>query len=126
MVRVTMSAVACALAAGVAAQNAEQQADLVREMFTHQVAVTSVGVERCGIRHPNDKDRIEAAYGAVRDRHLNFFLMLELSKQYKDVVALETTRLRREKEVDEYCAALPRLIEQLSELAPQVESRLKR
>ena len=94
--------------------------------FRHFLAVTSAGVDECGSRFPERKDRYVAAFEGVRLGNLDVIMHAELGLGFPELLRVEKGHAAAETQevMAEYCNELPRFIQVLAEYAARLRGAL--
>ena len=105
-------------------QHRKEAVEAFQAAFRQFLAVTSAGVDECGSRFAESRDRHLAALDSVRFANLDVIVHAELGPEFPELLRVEKAQAAAEtpEVMAEYCKELPRFIEVLGDYA----SRLRR
>jgi hypothetical protein len=91
--------------------------DFALNMFALQIMFTAASVQECDHRNLPSNGILKLEYEKVRAANLDFFLKLEGTKEFDDLVVKHRTEMSAEspKEIERFCAEMPAFLSDLAE-----------
>jgi len=88
-------------------------------MFKLQSALLAAGIKGCGERYPTTKLATEDSYAKIKREHAHLFRSFEETAEYRELLQAEVENFARAPvaERDEFCAALPTFLADMSQQA---------